>query len=203
MQCLSKLAMDKEKKTQSEICYIGRKLKLHARGKNFTPRFEFLNVRCFLTNCTLFCCCVIKLKTKYSILLYLACFPMLSNPDFFYTFLRGLYFWIYLSVVWLDMLNASSGLSHVVLTFPHFLFSSFCSHPGWLLCPVTVIQEVVCNEILNIAEKSVHYCSTLSQPVFCHKGPFSDNKSSFIISQQPQVLPLETGLDRNHATREV
>ncbi|XP_013919724.1 PREDICTED: sorbin and SH3 domain-containing protein 1-like, partial [Thamnophis sirtalis] len=62
--------------------------------------------------------------------------------------------------------------------------------------------EVVCNEILNIAEKSVHYCSTLSQPVFCHKGPFSDNKSSFIISQQPQVLPLETGLDRNHATRE-
>ncbi|XP_070802262.1 sorbin and SH3 domain-containing protein 1 isoform X24 [Pituophis catenifer annectens] len=63
--------------------------------------------------------------------------------------------------------------------------------------------EVVCNEILNIAEKSVHYCSTLSQPVFCHKGPFSDNKSSFIISQQPQVLPLETGLDRNHATREL
>ncbi|XP_058044946.1 sorbin and SH3 domain-containing protein 1 isoform X8 [Ahaetulla prasina] len=62
--------------------------------------------------------------------------------------------------------------------------------------------EVVCNEILNIAEKSVHYCSTLSQPVFCHKGPFSDNKSSFIISQQPQVLPLETGLVRNHATRE-
>ncbi|XP_026528557.1 sorbin and SH3 domain-containing protein 1 isoform X9 [Notechis scutatus] len=63
--------------------------------------------------------------------------------------------------------------------------------------------EVVCNEILNIAEKSVHYCSTLSQPVFCHKGPFSDNKSSFIISQQPQVLPLETGLDRSHATREM
>ncbi|KAM6442494.1 sorbin and SH3 domain-containing protein 1 isoform 20-T29 [Liasis olivaceus] len=63
--------------------------------------------------------------------------------------------------------------------------------------------EVVCNEILNIAEKSVHYCSTISQPVFCHKGPFSDNKSSFIISQQPQVLPLETGLDRNHATQEM
>ncbi|ETE68569.1 Sorbin and SH3 domain-containing protein 1, partial [Ophiophagus hannah] len=34
-------------------------------------------------------------------------------------------------------------------------------------------------------------------------GPFSDNKSSFIISQQPQVLPLETGLDRSHATREM
>ncbi|XP_013912992.1 PREDICTED: putative E3 ubiquitin-protein ligase SH3RF2 [Thamnophis sirtalis] len=128
---------------------------------------------------------------------------MLTNLDFFYTFLRGLYFWNYFSVLWLDMLNVSSGLSHVVLTCPHFLFSSFCSHPGWLLCPVTVIQEVVCNEILNIAEKSVHYCSTLSQPVFCHKGPFSDNKSSFIISQQPQVLPLETGLDRNHATREM
>ncbi|XP_070802242.1 sorbin and SH3 domain-containing protein 1 isoform X7 [Pituophis catenifer annectens] len=70
-------------------------------------------------------------------------------------------------------------------------------------CSVAFPQEVVCNEILNIAEKSVHYCSTLSQPVFCHKGPFSDNKSSFIISQQPQVLPLETGLDRNHATREL
>ncbi|XP_039201563.1 sorbin and SH3 domain-containing protein 1 isoform X23 [Crotalus tigris] len=63
--------------------------------------------------------------------------------------------------------------------------------------------EVVCNEILNIAEKSVHYCSTLSQPVFCHKGQFSDNKSSFIISQQPQILPLEIGLDRNHMTREM
>ncbi|XP_070608050.1 sorbin and SH3 domain-containing protein 1 isoform X12 [Erythrolamprus reginae] len=63
--------------------------------------------------------------------------------------------------------------------------------------------EVVCNEILNIAEKSVHYCSTLSQPVFCHKGPLSDNKPSFIISQQPQVLPLEIGLDRNQGTREL
>ncbi|XP_053243842.1 sorbin and SH3 domain-containing protein 1 isoform X47 [Podarcis raffonei] len=64
--------------------------------------------------------------------------------------------------------------------------------------------ETVCNEILNIAEKSVHYCSTISQPlVSCHKGPHSDNKSSFIISQQPQVLPLGTSLDRNHAPQDL
>ncbi|CAI5774071.1 and SH3 domain-containing 1 isoform X1 [Podarcis lilfordi] len=64
--------------------------------------------------------------------------------------------------------------------------------------------ETVCNEILNIAEKSVHYCSTISQPlVSCHKGPHSDNKSSFIISQQPQVLPLGTSLDRNHAPQDM
>ncbi|XP_060131089.1 sorbin and SH3 domain-containing protein 1 isoform X36 [Zootoca vivipara] len=64
--------------------------------------------------------------------------------------------------------------------------------------------ETVCNEILHIAEKSVHYCSTISQPlVSCHKGPHSDNKSSFIISQQPQVLPLGTSLDRNHAPQDM
>ncbi|XP_033004388.1 sorbin and SH3 domain-containing protein 1 isoform X30 [Lacerta agilis] len=64
--------------------------------------------------------------------------------------------------------------------------------------------ETVCNEILNIAEKSVHYCSTISQPlVSCHKGPHSDNKSSFIISQQPQVLPLGTSLNRNHAPQDM
>uniref|UniRef100_A0ABM5G034 Sorbin and SH3 domain-containing protein 1 isoform X36 n=1 Tax=Pogona vitticeps TaxID=103695 RepID=A0ABM5G034_9SAUR len=63
--------------------------------------------------------------------------------------------------------------------------------------------ETVCNEILNIAEKSVHYCSTISQPlVSCHKGLFNDSKSSLIISQQPHVPPLETTLDRNHTPQD-
>ncbi|CAI5774059.1 and SH3 domain-containing 1 isoform X1 [Podarcis lilfordi] len=76
--------------------------------------------------------------------------------------------------------------------------------PPRLSRTVNVPQETVCNEILNIAEKSVHYCSTISQPlVSCHKGPHSDNKSSFIISQQPQVLPLGTSLDRNHAPQDM
>ncbi|XP_044276136.1 sorbin and SH3 domain-containing protein 1 isoform X5 [Varanus komodoensis] len=64
--------------------------------------------------------------------------------------------------------------------------------------------ETVCNEILNIAEKSVHYCSTISQPLAsCRARPFSDNKSSLIISQQPQVLPLESSFDRNHTPQDM
>ncbi|XP_067323023.1 sorbin and SH3 domain-containing protein 1 isoform X15 [Anolis sagrei] len=64
-------------------------------------------------------------------------------------------------------------------------------------------QETVCNEILNIAEKSVHYCSTISQPlVSCHKGPFSDSRSSLIISQQPPKVPLlESTIERNHTAQ--
>ncbi|XP_062989264.1 sorbin and SH3 domain-containing protein 1 [Elgaria multicarinata webbii] len=74
---------------------------------------------------------------------------------------------------------------------------------GYQYHPVSITQETVCNEILNIAEKSVHYCSTISPPLAsCHKGPFGDNKSSLIISQQPQVLLLETSLDRNHAPQD-
>ncbi|XP_053163081.1 sorbin and SH3 domain-containing protein 1 isoform X22 [Hemicordylus capensis] len=64
--------------------------------------------------------------------------------------------------------------------------------------------ETVCNEIINIAEKSVHYCSTISQPLAsCHKRPFNDNKSSLIISQQPQVLPLGASLNRNQAPQDI
>ncbi|MGH0138396.1 UNVERIFIED_CONTAM: hypothetical protein FKN15_066370 [Acipenser sinensis] len=48
--------------------------------------------------------------------------------------------------------------------------------------------EAVCNEIINIAEKSVHYCSALSHPLDSrHKLPSNHSKRSFIISQQPQV----------------
>ncbi|XP_062832006.1 sorbin and SH3 domain-containing protein 1 isoform X25 [Anolis carolinensis] len=77
--------------------------------------------------------------------------------------------------------------------------------PPRLSCRVNMPQETVCNEILNIAEKSVHYCSTISQPlVSCHKGPFSDSRSSLIISQQPPKVPLlESTIERNHTAQNV
>ncbi|XP_068955378.1 sorbin and SH3 domain-containing protein 1 isoform X1 [Petaurus breviceps papuanus] len=61
-----------------------------------------------------------------------------------------------------------------------------------------VRQEAVCNEIINIAEKSVHYCSTVSHPLdFRHKVSPTDNKSSLIISQQPQAQQRRTTSDRS------
>ncbi|XP_030627736.1 sorbin and SH3 domain-containing protein 1 [Chanos chanos] len=47
--------------------------------------------------------------------------------------------------------------------------------------------EAVCNEIMNIAETSVRYCSTLSRPIdSAHKLLPHPSKHSLIISQQPQ-----------------
>ncbi|XP_071378714.1 sorbin and SH3 domain-containing protein 1 [Centroberyx affinis] len=47
--------------------------------------------------------------------------------------------------------------------------------------------EAVCNEIMNIAETSVKYCSTLSHPHdSVHRLPPHPSKHSLIISQQPQ-----------------
>ncbi|XP_028844659.1 sorbin and SH3 domain-containing protein 1 isoform X3 [Denticeps clupeoides] len=47
--------------------------------------------------------------------------------------------------------------------------------------------EAVCNEIMNIAETSVRYCSTLSRPFDSrHRLPPHPSKHSLIISQQPQ-----------------
>ncbi|XP_029926687.1 sorbin and SH3 domain-containing protein 1 [Myripristis murdjan] len=47
--------------------------------------------------------------------------------------------------------------------------------------------EAVCNEIMNIAETSVRYCSTLSHPHdSVHRLPPHPSKQSLIISQQPQ-----------------
>ncbi|XP_048126415.1 sorbin and SH3 domain-containing protein 1 [Alosa alosa] len=47
--------------------------------------------------------------------------------------------------------------------------------------------EAVCNEIMNIAETSVRYCSTLSRPLDSrHRLPPHPSKHSLIISQQPQ-----------------
>ncbi|XP_042565418.1 sorbin and SH3 domain-containing protein 1 [Clupea harengus] len=48
--------------------------------------------------------------------------------------------------------------------------------------------EAVCNEIMNIAETSVRYCSTLSRPLDSrHKMPPHPSKHSLIVSQQPQM----------------
>uniref|UniRef100_A0A8D0HEK1 Sorbin and SH3 domain containing 1 n=1 Tax=Sphenodon punctatus TaxID=8508 RepID=A0A8D0HEK1_SPHPU len=66
------------------------------------------------------------------------------------------------------------------------------------------IVEAVCNEIINIAEKSVHYCSTISQPLDTrHVGASNDNKPSLIISQQPQALQQGTSPDRIHTPRDI
>ncbi|XP_032986371.1 sorbin and SH3 domain-containing protein 1 isoform X16 [Rhinolophus ferrumequinum] len=65
-------------------------------------------------------------------------------------------------------------------------------------------QEAVCNEIINIAEKSVHYCSTVSHPFdFHHKVSPSDNKSSLIISQQPQAQQRRVTPDRSQASQDL
>nr|XP_034366970.1 sorbin and SH3 domain-containing protein 1 isoform X3 [Arvicanthis niloticus] len=65
-------------------------------------------------------------------------------------------------------------------------------------------QEAVCNEIINIAEKSVHYCSTVSHPLdFHHKVPPSDNKSSLIISQQPQAQHRRVTPDRSQPSQDL
>ncbi|XP_048959239.1 sorbin and SH3 domain-containing protein 1 isoform X20 [Canis lupus dingo] len=64
--------------------------------------------------------------------------------------------------------------------------------------------EAVCNEIINIAEKSVHYCSTVSHPLdFHHKVSPSDNKSSLIISQQPQAQQRRVTPDRSQTSQDL
>ncbi|XP_054019281.1 sorbin and SH3 domain-containing protein 1 isoform X6 [Dryobates pubescens] len=64
--------------------------------------------------------------------------------------------------------------------------------------------EAVCNEIINIAEKSVHYCSTISQPLDSrHKVTSNDHKPSLIISQQPQAQQQGTSPDRSHTPRDI
>ncbi|XP_037996849.1 sorbin and SH3 domain-containing protein 1 isoform X4 [Motacilla alba alba] len=63
--------------------------------------------------------------------------------------------------------------------------------------------EAVCNEIINIAEKSVHYCSTISQPLDSrHKVTSNDHKSSLIISQQPQAQQQGASPDRSQTPRD-
>ncbi|MGH0128983.1 UNVERIFIED_CONTAM: hypothetical protein FKN15_063708 [Acipenser sinensis] len=65
-------------------------------------------------------------------------------------------------------------------------------------------QEAVCNEIINIAEKSVHYCSALSHPLDSrHKLPSNHSKRSFIISQQPQVHQRGSAPERSQPSSDV
>ncbi|XP_038639100.1 sorbin and SH3 domain-containing protein 1-like isoform X32 [Scyliorhinus canicula] len=62
------------------------------------------------------------------------------------------------------------------------------------------LVEAVCNEIMNIAEKSVHYCSNLSHPLHSrHKMSPHDSKQSFIISQQPRGQHRGTSQERTQA----
>ncbi|XP_072439066.1 sorbin and SH3 domain-containing protein 1 isoform X9 [Chiloscyllium punctatum] len=60
--------------------------------------------------------------------------------------------------------------------------------------------EAVCNEIMNIAEKSVHYCSNLSHPLHSrHKVSAHNSKPSLIISQQPRGQQQGTSPERKLA----
>ncbi|XP_064000952.1 sorbin and SH3 domain-containing protein 1 isoform X22 [Pogoniulus pusillus] len=64
--------------------------------------------------------------------------------------------------------------------------------------------EAVCSEIINIAEKSVHYCSAISQPLDSrHKVTSNDHKPSLIISQQPQAQQQGASPDRSQTPRDI
>ncbi|XP_069890716.1 sorbin and SH3 domain-containing protein 1 isoform X10 [Dipodomys merriami] len=66
-----------------------------------------------------------------------------------------------------------------------------------------VSQEAVCNEIINIAEKSVHYCSTVSHPLDLHHKVSPSDKSSLIISQQPQAQQRRVAPDRSQTSQDL
>ncbi|XP_074855756.1 sorbin and SH3 domain-containing protein 1 isoform X29 [Carettochelys insculpta] len=64
--------------------------------------------------------------------------------------------------------------------------------------------EAVCNEIINIAEKSVHYCSAISQPFDSrHTVASNDNKPSLIISQQPQAHQQGVSPDKSQTPGDI
>ncbi|XP_074986773.1 sorbin and SH3 domain-containing protein 1 isoform X11 [Caretta caretta] len=64
--------------------------------------------------------------------------------------------------------------------------------------------EAVCNEIINIAEKSVHYCSAISQPLDSrHTVASNDNKPSLIVSQQPQAHQQGASPDRSQTPGDI
>lgn len=109
--------------------------------------------------------------------------------------------WIFNSVFSLD-LRASSGMLHLFLSLffcPHIdCFMGVSGYRG------ATSQEAVCNEIINIAEKSVHYCSTVSHPLdFHHKVLPSDSKSSLIVSQQPQAQQRRVTPDRSQTSQDL
>ncbi|XP_069096585.1 sorbin and SH3 domain-containing protein 1 isoform X26 [Pleurodeles waltl] len=64
--------------------------------------------------------------------------------------------------------------------------------------------EAVCNEIIHIAEKSVHYCSAISHPLDSrHTVSSRDTKRCLIISQQPLAQQRGGGQERSEAPLEV
>lgn len=143
--------------------------------------------------------------TKRQIPLCLTCFPCLPGSLLHHWNLSLSLFltWIFNSVFSLD-LRASSGMLHLFLS----LFFFFCPHIDCFMGVSgyrgATSQEAVCNEIINIAEKSVHYCSTVSHPLgFHHKVPPSDNKSSLIISQQPQAQQRRLTPDRSQPSQDL
>ncbi|XP_064000948.1 sorbin and SH3 domain-containing protein 1 isoform X18 [Pogoniulus pusillus] len=76
--------------------------------------------------------------------------------------------------------------------------------PPRLTHRVNKSQEAVCSEIINIAEKSVHYCSAISQPLDSrHKVTSNDHKPSLIISQQPQAQQQGASPDRSQTPRDI
>lgn len=146
---------------------------------------------------------VTNLQTKYQILLYLACFSMLT-PGSLLHFTTWMFTWIYNSFFF-------TGLMYCIWNVPSLPVCIFPSLPpcwlffgcSWMsMLPTT--QEAVCNEIINIAEKSVHYCSTISQPLDSrNKVTSNDHKPSLIISQQPQAQQQGASPDRSQTPRDM
>lgn len=149
---------------------------------------------------------VTNLQTKCQILLYLACFSMLTPGSLLHS-TTWIFTWIYNSFCfwffyWTYMLQLECPISsYLYFPLPSPCWLSFgCS---WMsMLPTT--QEAVCNEIIHIAEKSVHYCSTISQPLDSrHKVTSNDHKSSLIISQQPQAQQQGASPERSQTPRDM
>ncbi|XP_065409289.1 sorbin and SH3 domain-containing protein 1 isoform X3 [Chrysemys picta bellii] len=144
-----------------------------------------------------------QLQTKYQILLYCL---------FFHA-----YTWIPSALHYLDIyldlqLFCLTGLMCCIWNVPSlpvyfslsppFLVDCSMGVPWMSMLPTT--QEAVCNEIINIAEKSVHYCSAISQPLdSCHTMASNDNKPSLIISQQPQAHQQGASPDRSQTPGDI
>lgn len=148
---------------------------------------------------------IFKLNAKFFCILPV--FPCL-HLDPFYTPLPGYLpgsttlffcFWFFYWTFMLQLECPISSYLYFPLPSPSWL-SFWCS---WMsMLPTT--QEAVCNEIINIAEKSVHYCSTVSQPLDSrHKVTSNDHKSSLIISQQPQAQQQGASPERSQTPRDM
>lgn len=151
---------------------------------------------------------VTNLQTKCQILLYLAYFSMLTpgsllhSTTWTFTWIYNSFFFIFFFFYWTYVLHLECSISSCLyFPLPPPCWLSFgCS---WMsMLPTT--QEAVCNEIINIAEKSVHYCSTVSQPLDSrHKVTSNDYKPSLIISQQPQAQQQGASPDRSQTPRDM